>query len=127
MRADRFRSMSDNNHLIETAVGVLNPRRPPPVRGRRLFARDRGRQPLFGGCIDTGSRTGFCAEHAAIAAMVTAGEYRIHKTVAVWRDAGPHRLIALVQIPLRLSGPRQAAGWWWLRVGRAGQAALRRH
>ena len=41
-----------------------------------------------GVCIDTGSGTGFCAEHAAIAAMVTAGEYRIAKIVAVWRDAG---------------------------------------
>jgi cytidine deaminase len=37
--------------------------------------------------IDTGSGTGFCAEHAAIAAMVTAGEYRIAKVVAVWRDS----------------------------------------
>lgn len=39
-----------------------------------------------GVCIDTGSGTGFCAEHAAIAAMVTAGEYKITKIVAVWRD-----------------------------------------
>nr|MDQ6936450.1 hypothetical protein [Actinomycetota bacterium] len=38
-------------------------------------------------CIDTASGTGFCAEHAAIAAMVTAGEHRIVKIVAVWRDA----------------------------------------
>jgi len=27
-----------------------------------------------------------CAEHSAIAAMVTAGEYQITKIVAVWRD-----------------------------------------
>jgi cytidine deaminase len=41
----------------------------------------------YGGvCIDTASGTGFCAEHAAIAAMVTAGEYRISRIVAVWRD-----------------------------------------
>lgn len=39
-----------------------------------------------GVCIDTGCGTGFCAEHAAIAAMVTAGEYRIEKIVAVWKD-----------------------------------------
>jgi cytidine deaminase len=39
-----------------------------------------------GVCIDTASGTGFCAEHSAIAAMVTAGEYRIAKIVAVWRD-----------------------------------------
>lgn len=39
-----------------------------------------------GVCIDTSSGTGFCAEHAAIAALVTAGEYRIAKIVAVWCD-----------------------------------------
>lgn len=39
-----------------------------------------------GVCIDTGSGTGFCAEHAAIAAMVTSGEYRIRRIAAVWRD-----------------------------------------
>jgi len=40
----------------------------------------------LGVCIDTGSGTGFCAEHSAIAAMVTAGELRIKKLVAVWKD-----------------------------------------
>lgn len=39
-----------------------------------------------GVCIDTPCGTGFCAEHAAIAAMVTAGEFRIAQIVAVWRD-----------------------------------------
>jgi len=39
-----------------------------------------------GVCIDTGSGTGFCAEHSAIAAMVTAGEYQIAAIVAVWRS-----------------------------------------
>lgn len=38
-----------------------------------------------GVCIDTMSSMGFCAEHAAIAAMVTAREYRIKKIVAVWK------------------------------------------
>ena len=37
----------------------------------------------LGVCIDTGSSIGFCAEHSAIAAMVTAGEFRIAKIVAV--------------------------------------------
>jgi len=36
-----------------------------------------------GVCIDTPSSLGFCAEHAAIAAMITAGETRIVKLVAV--------------------------------------------
>ncbi|GAC1351357.1 MAG: hypothetical protein NVSMB1_03600 [Polyangiales bacterium] len=40
----------------------------------------------MGVCIDTGSGTGCCAEHSAITAMVTAGEYNIAKIVAVWRD-----------------------------------------
>jgi cytidine deaminase len=37
-----------------------------------------------GVCMDIQSGIGFCAEHSAIAAMVTAGEYRIEKIVAVW-------------------------------------------
>lgn len=36
-----------------------------------------------GVCIDTPCSMGFCAEHAAIAAMITAGESRIIKVVAV--------------------------------------------
>ena len=80
--------MNPNDHLIEMAAGVLNPRRV----GDRLFGdvacalvTDAG-SGYVGVCIDTGSGTGFCAEHAAIAAMVTAGEYRIDRIVAVWRD-----------------------------------------
>lgn len=41
---------------------------------------------FFGVCIDTASGTGFCAEAAAIGAMVTAREYVIAQVVAVWRD-----------------------------------------
>ena len=43
---------------------------------------------FLGVCIDTGSGMGFCAEHSAIAAMVTAGEYKISKIVAVWQYEG---------------------------------------
>ncbi|KAB3531597.1 cytidine deaminase family protein [Alkaliphilus serpentinus] len=39
-----------------------------------------------GVCIDTPSSMGFCAEHAAIAAMITAGENRIVKMIAVYKD-----------------------------------------
>lgn len=39
-----------------------------------------------GVCIDTGSGMGFCAEASAIAAMVTAGEFKIKKIVATWKD-----------------------------------------
>lgn len=37
----------------------------------------------LGVCIDASSGIGFCAEHAAIAAMVTNGEHKINKIVAV--------------------------------------------
>jgi cytidine deaminase len=79
---------ASNEELIESAQAVLNPH----VVGNRLFGdvgstliTDKGNR-YSGVCIDTGSGTGFCAEHSAIAAMVTAGEYRIAKMVAVWRD-----------------------------------------
>lgn len=36
-----------------------------------------------GVCVDTSSSMGFCAEHAAAAAMITAGESRVVKLVAV--------------------------------------------
>lgn len=85
-----------NEKLIAIAVKSLNPH----TVGDRLFAdvaaalvTDTGAH-YSGVCIDTASGTGFCAEHSAIAAMVTAGEHRIVKIVAVWRDdAG--RLYAL--------------------------------
>ena len=39
-----------------------------------------------GVCIDTPAGMGFCAEHSAIAAMVTAGESHIVKMVAIGID-----------------------------------------
>lgn len=39
-----------------------------------------------GVCINTACSMGFCAEHAAASAMITAGESRIIKMVAVGRD-----------------------------------------
>lgn len=82
--------MADASHrdLIESAAARLNPR----MIGDRLFGdvaatlvTGAGNQ-YDGVCIDTASGTGFCAEHAAIAAMVTAGEFRIARIVGVWRD-----------------------------------------
>jgi cytidine deaminase len=76
-----------NEELIDAAQAVLKPH----VIERRLFGdvastlvTDRGTR-YSGVCIDTSSGTGFCAEHSAIAAMVTARECRIAKIVAVWR------------------------------------------
>src|SRR5690349_3398401 len=78
-----------NEELISDAAGVL---RPYTTADGRIFGNvaatlltDQGNA-YSGVCIDTGSGTGFCAEHSAIAAMVTAGEYKIAKIVAVWRD-----------------------------------------
>ncbi|WP_129842940.1 cytidine deaminase [Streptomyces sp. RFCAC02] len=77
-----------DDELITAAAAVLHPHRV----GDRLFG-DVGSalvteagSVFTGVCIDTGSGTGFCAEHAAIAAMVTAREYRIARIVAVWRN-----------------------------------------
>ena len=81
-------TVSDRD-LIARAAALIKPRRGPYGRqfagvGCSLVATSGN---LYSGVdIDTGSGTGFCAEHAAIAAMVTAGEYQIAKIVAVWRD-----------------------------------------
>jgi cytidine deaminase len=75
-----------NQELIEKARSVLN----PTQVGDYIVAdvgcalvTEQGHIYL-GVCIDAGSGIGFCAEHSAIAAMVTAGEFRIAKIVAVW-------------------------------------------
>jgi len=39
-----------------------------------------------GVCIDTACSMGFCAEHAAAAAMITAGESHVLKMIAVGED-----------------------------------------
>jgi cytidine deaminase len=81
-------NITSNGELIEAAQGALNPR----FVGDRLFGNVGAAlvtalgNRYLGVCIDTGSGTGFCAEHSAIAAMVTAGEYQIARIVAVWRD-----------------------------------------
>ena len=87
-----------DSELIELAAASLKPHE--STTDRRLFGNVAAALITTDGnhyrgvCIDTGSGTGFCAEHAAIAAMVTAGEYRIAKIVAVWRD-GHGRLYVL--------------------------------
>ena len=87
-----------NEELILRAARVLEPR--TTTNGRLMgdvgatLLTDKGN--LYSGvCIDTGSGTGFCAEHSAIAAMVTSGEYRIAKIVAVWRDERDGKLYVL--------------------------------
>nr|BFF14996.1 hypothetical protein GCM10025699_62990 [Microbacterium flavescens] len=81
--------MSAHADLIEVARARINPHRV----GDRLFGDVAAALETTTGvihtgvCIDTGSGTGFCAEHAAIASMVTSGEYAIARIVALWRAA----------------------------------------
>jgi len=77
-----------NNELIETAKSVIKPRRiGDHIIGDVGCALITDKNNIYlGVCIDTSSSLGFCAEHSAIAAMITAGEYKIRKIVAVWKD-----------------------------------------
>ena len=82
------RTVSDRD-LILRAAAAINPHRGPYDRqfgGVGCCLVSASGNLYLGVDIDTGSGTGFCAEHSAIAAMVTAGEYQIAKIVAVWRD-----------------------------------------
>ena len=78
-----------DNGLIEKASSVIKPRK--IMHGFTVgdvgcaLLTDKGNVYL-GVCMDVSSGIGFCAEHAAIAAMVTHGEHRIKKIVAVWKD-----------------------------------------
>lgn len=77
-----------NDELINKACSVVNPRTVGEYTignvGAALVT-DTGNI-YCGVCIDVGSGMGFCAEHSAIAAMVTAGEFKIKKIVAVWKN-----------------------------------------
>ncbi len=86
--------MVTNQELIAKAQSVVRPRR---IKhdftvgdvGCALVT-DKGNIYL-GVSIDTCSGMGFCAEHSAIAAMITQGEHKIKKIVAVFENgvAGP--------------------------------------
>jgi len=81
--------MLSNRQMIEEAKKVLRPRKlahdnsAGDVACALLSASGKL---YYGVCIDVGSGIGFCAEHSAIAAMITAGETGIAKIVAVWGD-----------------------------------------
>ena len=81
----------DFEALVRAAEETLNPRALSDSAEAGSVAAalvtDRGNV-YRGVCIDTPCSMGFCAEHAAIAAMVTAGESRIEKIVAVCADTG---------------------------------------
>jgi cytidine deaminase len=78
-----------NLELIAKAKSVLNPRQlsMDNSAGDVACALLSSKGNIYlGVCIDTGSGMGFCAEHSAIAAMITAGESSIAKIVAVWGE-----------------------------------------
>jgi cytidine deaminase len=72
--------------LYQNAKAVINPRRlsADAEAGRVGAALLTASGKIYTGvCIDTACSMGFCAEHAAAAAMVTAGENRVIKMMAV--------------------------------------------
>ncbi|HEX6971625.1 MAG TPA: cytidine deaminase [Limnochordia bacterium] len=74
------------DELYRRAKSVLNPRRLSEFAeaggvGAALLTESGN--VYVGVCIETGCSMGFCAEHAAAAAMVTAGENRVVKMIAV--------------------------------------------
>ena len=76
----------DWNELKDIAAATLSPRRVSEdieVGGvAAALVTDKGNV-YRGICIDTACSMGFCAEHAAIAAMLTAGENKVAQIVAV--------------------------------------------
>ena len=79
------------DELYRLAKAVINPRRLSDTAeaggvGAALLT-EKGTV-YTGVCIDTACSMGFCAEHAAAAAMITAGENHVVKMVAVDWDGG---------------------------------------
>lgn len=77
--------------LLEIARATLNPRQLSETSSAGSVAAalvtDKGNV-YRGVCIDTPCSMGFCAEHAAVAAMITSGENRVVKIAAVSQEAG---------------------------------------
>jgi len=77
------------DELYQRAKAVTNPRRlseDADAGGVGAALLTKAGNVYTGVCIDTACSMGFCAEHAAAAAMVTAGENRVVKMVAVAWD-----------------------------------------
>lgn len=75
--------------LLSIAVNTLNERRISRIATAGTVAAailtDKGNV-YTGVCIDVPAGMGFCAEHSAVAAMITAGESKIVKLVATGVD-----------------------------------------
>ena len=80
--------MISNRELIVKAASVINPKEigDSSMGGVGCSLVSSEGNIYTGVCIDTSSSMGFCAEHNAIGSMITAGEYKIEKIVAVWKD-----------------------------------------
>jgi cytidine deaminase len=79
----------DDSQLIERAQSVLHVRQLTDecIAGEVAAALRTSQGNVYVGVsISAGCGIGFCAEHSAIAAMVTAGETRIQKLVAISAD-----------------------------------------
>lgn len=77
------------DELYSQAKSVLNPRKlsdSAEAGGVGAALLSESGKVYTGVCIDTACSMGFCAEHAAAAAMITAGENRVLKMVAVDSD-----------------------------------------
>ena len=77
--------MADDD-LVERARAVLRPRQlssSASCGGVGAALRIASGEVFVGVCVDTASSLGFCAEHAAAAAMLTAGESVVVRMVAV--------------------------------------------
>jgi cytidine deaminase len=78
--------MIEDDDLYQRAKETLNPRKLSPLAEAggvaSALVTDQGNV-YVGVCVDTNCGMGFCAEHTAIANMVTNGESRILTIVAV--------------------------------------------
>ena len=79
----------DFGALYQLARSVVNPRKlseEAEAGGVGAAILTAAGHTYTGVCIDTACSMGFCAEHAAAAAMITAGENQIIKVIAVGWD-----------------------------------------
>ena len=77
------------DELYELARSIVNPRKlsnDADAGGVGAAILSESGKVYMGVCIDTGSSMGFCAEHNAAGAMITAGENRVLKMIAVGWD-----------------------------------------
>jgi cytidine deaminase len=78
-----------NSELIAKAASVLKPKQiGKHLMGDVACALLTNNGNVYKGvCIETFGGMGFCAEQNAMGAMITCGEWKIEKIVAVWRNA----------------------------------------